>query len=63
LQDVAALCREPGPHLIVFGTGWGLDAARLPPPNGWLRPIEGIGTVRHLSVRAALAIYMDRCRR
>ncbi len=53
----------PGPHLIVFGTGWGLDASRLPPPNGWLRPIEGIGKVRHLSVRAALAIYLDRCRR
>jgi len=52
----------PGSHLIVFGTGWGLDAARLPQPNGWLRAIEGIGKVRHLSVRAALAIYLDRCR-
>lgn len=63
LQDVSMLGRDAGPHLIVFGTGWGLDVSRLPPPNGWLRPIEGIGKVRHLSVRAALAIYMDRCRR
>ncbi len=52
-----------GNHLIVFGTGWGLDADRLPKPNGWLSPIEGIGMVRHLSVRAALAIYLDRIRR
>jgi len=63
VQDIETLCNIPGPHLIVFGTGWGLDVAGLPPPNGWLRPIEGIGKVRHLSVRAALAIYMDRCRR
>ncbi|MFQ5581477.1 MAG: RNA methyltransferase [Mariprofundaceae bacterium] len=47
-------------HLIVFGTGHGLDADALPQPNGWLSPIEGIGKVRHLSVRAALSIYLDR---
>jgi len=63
LRDIETLCNESGPHLIVFGTGSGLDAVKLPSPNGWLRPIEGIGKVRHLSVRAALAIYMDRCRR
>jgi len=63
-------CIEPdelavmeGKHLIVFGTGSGLDIARLPPPNGWLSPIVGIGRVRHLSVRAALAIYLDRLSR
>ena len=49
-----------GKHLIVFGTGSGLDYAAMPKPNGWLSPIEGIGMVRHLSVRAALAIYLDR---
>lgn len=57
------LCDEEGPHLLVFGTGWGLAAERLPPPNGWLSPITGPGKVRHLSVRAALAIYLDRLRR
>jgi len=59
----AELPKMAGKHLIVFGTGWGLDADRLPKPNGWLSPIEGIGMVRHLSVRAALAIYLDRLRR
>lgn len=49
-----------GSHLIVFGTGSGLDTTILPEPNGWLSPIKGIGSVRHLSVRAALAIYLDR---
>jgi len=61
--DAGDLCAQPGPQLIVFGTGSGLDMSGLPPANGWLRPIEGAGKVRHLSVRAALAIYMDRCRR
>lgn len=60
-------CKLPeikGNHLIVFGTGHGLDVDRLPKPNGWLSPIEGIGMVRHLSVRAALSIYLDRmCRK
>ncbi|MDX8392947.1 MAG: RNA methyltransferase [Mariprofundaceae bacterium] len=63
LCDIGDLRDMPGPHLLVFGTGWGLDAGALPPPNGWLRGIEGIGKVRHLSVRAALSIYLDRwCR-
>ncbi len=52
-----------GKHLIVFGTGSGLDYEAMPKPNGWLSPIEGIGMVRHLSVRAALAIYLDRLTR
>jgi len=56
----ADLPKMPGNHLIVFGTGWGLDVENLPKANGWLSPIVGIGKVRHLSVRAALAIYLDR---
>ena len=54
------LPKRAGNHLIVFGTGWGLDVKKLPNANGWLSPIVGIGKVRHLSVRAALAIYLDR---
>ncbi len=59
VEDLAGI---PGRHLLVFGTGWGLDACRLPAPTGWLSPIAGTGMVRHLSVRAALAIYLDRLR-
>ncbi len=60
MTDVSALGQMPGRHLIVFGTGSGLDVSALPRPNGWLSPITGDGMVRHLSVRAALAIYLDR---
>lgn len=58
--DASELRSMPGNHLLVFGTGSGLDVDSLPSPNGWLSPVEGIGKVRHLSVRAALAIYLDR---
>jgi len=58
--EPSALPKMPGNHLIVFGTGCGLDVKNLPKENGWLSPIVGIGKVRHLSVRAALAIYLDR---
>jgi len=60
IEDVANLPEIKDNHLIVFGTGSGLDFKSMPKPNGWLSPIEGIGMVRHLSVRAALAIYLDR---
>lgn len=63
LVSVEKLPEMAGKHLIVFGTGSGLDHANMPKPNGWLSPIEGIGMVRHLSVRAALAIYLDRLSR
>jgi len=60
--EPSKLLEIEGNHLIVFGTGWGLDVQNLPPENGWLSPIEGVGRVRHLSVRGALAIYLDRLR-
>jgi len=60
IQPCETLIAEKGPHLIVFGTGWGLNVDEMPEPNGWLSPIAGIGKVRHLSVRAAVAIYLDR---
>jgi len=58
--SASELSEKGGKHLLVFGTGHGLDADLLPNENGWLCSIEGIGKVRHLSVRAALAIYLDR---
>jgi len=60
LVEPSELPKKAGNHLIVFGTGSGLDVENLPKANGWLSPIVGIGKVRHLSVRSALAIYLDR---
>jgi len=54
------LVTKAGKHLLVFGTGHGLDVQKMPDKNGWLCSINGVGKVRHLSVRAALAIYLDR---
>ncbi len=62
-MDPSKLLEIKGKHLIVLGTGWGLDSKNMPEENGWLSPIEGVGKVRHLSVRAALAIYLDRLRK
>ena len=58
---------EGKPLLVVFGTGWGLappviDAAdlRLPPLLRDPRVIDAEGDYNHLSVRAAVAIALDR---
>jgi len=59
---VEALPAMEGDHLIVLGTGWGLAWEAMPQPSGWLSPIEGTGSVRALSVRAAAAILLDRLR-
>lgn len=61
--DPEDIPKKAGKQLIVLGTGWGLDSENMPNANGWLSPIEGIGKVRHLSVRAALAIYLDRLKK
>jgi len=54
---------QPGPpHLVVFGTGWGLAPAILERADLRLEPIEGPTPYNHLSVRAAAAIILDRLR-
>lgn len=58
---------EVRPLLVVFGTGWGLapeviDSAdlRLPPLLRDPRVVDAEGEYNHLSVRAAVAIALDR---
>ncbi len=58
---------EVRPLLLVFGTGWGMtqafiDAAdlRLPPLLRDPRIVDPAGAYNHLSVRAAVAIALDR---
>ncbi|MCD6500154.1 MAG: tRNA (guanosine(37)-N1)-methyltransferase TrmD [Deltaproteobacteria bacterium] len=48
------------PLLLVFGTGWGLTESVLALANVRLLPIEGADGYNHLSVRSAVAIYLDR---
>jgi hypothetical protein len=48
------------PHLIVFGTAWGLAEELIDACDLKLEPIKGPGDFNHLSVRSAASIYLDR---
>lgn len=49
-------------YLLLFGTGWGMTDELLGRCDCVLEPIRGQGAYNHLSVRAALAIILDRLR-
>lgn len=53
------------PLFLIFGTGWGLHASLVERVDYQLSPIQGAGRddYNHLSVRSAVAIYLDRLRR
>lgn len=48
------------PHLLLFGTGWGLTEQIFERADIILEPIAGAGDYNHLSVRSAVSIYLDR---
>ena len=50
------------PHLLLFGTGWGMAEAVFEQCSACLPPI-GDPAYNHLSVRAAVAIILDRLAR
>ena len=56
----AELATTSVPHLILFGTGWGMTDDLMQRADYRLAPIEGFTEYNHLSVRAAAAITMDR---
>jgi hypothetical protein len=61
--DLRQRLEAPGPpHLMVFGTGWGLAPEVMGRADLCLAPIEGPTPYNHLSVRAAAAIILDRLR-
>lgn len=53
------------PILLLFGTGWGLHADALEKAELLIEPIFGASSdgYNHLSVRSAVAIYLDRLTR
>lgn len=51
---------ETKPALLVFGTGYGLASEWQAKLDGFLGPISGPTDFNHLSVRSAVAIYLDR---
>ena len=48
------------PYLIVFGTGWGIEQSFIEKMDMAIEPIYGQKNYNHLSVRAAVAIILDR---
>ena len=50
------------PVYMLFGTGWGLADSLMDQCDYLLAPIVGPGEYNHLSVRAAVAIILDRLR-
>ena len=48
------------PHLLMFGTAWGLADAVLETADHVLPPIRGNTDYNHLSVRSAASIVLDR---
>jgi hypothetical protein len=50
------------PHLIVFGTAWGLAPEIFDQVDWTLEPITGDGPYNHLSVRSAVTVVLDRLR-
>jgi hypothetical protein len=48
------------PHLLLFGTGWGLAPVAIGEADAVLAAIPGKAGYNHLSVRCAAAILMDR---
>jgi len=48
------------PHLLVFGTAWGLDESFIAEADYLLEPIVGPTEYNHLSVRTAAGIILDR---
>lgn len=51
---------EAEPTLVLFGTGWGFIDDIFDLADYVLEPIEGASDFNHLSVRAAVAILLDR---
>ena len=58
--EAERLRNETRPTLLLFGTGHGLSDRILQRADVFLEPIEGPSEFNHLSVRAAVAITLDR---
>ncbi len=55
-----AILQAGGPHLLVFGTAWGLAESFVAAADYVLEPVGGTSDYNHLSVRSAAAIILDR---
>jgi len=59
-QKFRSLLAGGMPHLLIFGTAWGLEEQFISQADYVLEPIGGDSDYNHLSVRSAAAIILDR---
>ncbi len=59
-KEFQELLQNGKPHLLVFGTAWGLSQPFIAKADYILEPIKGNTGYNHLSVRCAAAIILDR---
>lgn len=59
-EKLRGLISDGKPHLLVFGTAWGLAEETIKHADYILEPVAGGTTYNHLSVRSAAAIILDR---
>jgi len=54
------MLKDGKPHLMLFGTAWGLSEKVIAEADYVLEPVQGSTAYNHLSVRSAAAIILDR---
>jgi hypothetical protein len=59
-EEFREILKSGKPHLLVFGTAWGLAQSFIAEADYILEPITGPTDYNHLSVRSAAAIILDR---
>jgi len=59
-QEFREVLKSGKPHLLVFGTAWGLAESFISEADYALEPILGPTDYNHLSVRTAAGIILDR---
>ncbi len=59
-EEFRNVMKNGQPHLLVFGTAWGLAEPFISKADYVLEPIAGVSSYNHLSVRSAAAIILDR---
>ncbi len=58
--ELRGILESSMPHLLIFGTAWGLAESLISQADFVLEPIAGTRGYNHLSVRCAAAIILDR---
>ncbi len=59
-QSLRKMLEDGTPHILLFGTAWGLTDDFLEQADFILDPIMGDADYNHLSVRSAVSIILDR---